>query len=112
MSESPRGPDGRGRIVLHAMQSNECCGAGSDQWHLTTGAVMGRRYEFLYRQAVSTADNFLGMSGKDPSSSCCEELLVHVQLPGAESIKGARVLLRVRLCLSTCASSCVIVTHQ
>lgn len=41
-------------------------------------------YEFLYKQAVDTADNFLGMSSKDPSSTSCEDLVVRIQLPGAE----------------------------
>ncbi|GIL55027.1 hypothetical protein Vafri_10693 [Volvox africanus] len=40
-------------------------------------------YEFLYKQAVDTADNFLGMSGKDPSSTCCEDLVLRVELPEA-----------------------------
>lgn len=46
------------------------------------------RFELRYKQCVSTADNYLGMSGKDPSSSCCEELLVLVQLPKAASAAG------------------------
>jgi hypothetical protein len=37
---------------------------------------------------VTTSDNFLGMSGKDPSSSCCEELLVVLHLPHAKSAAG------------------------
>ncbi|KAG2490866.1 hypothetical protein HYH03_010784 [Edaphochlamys debaryana] len=41
-------------------------------------------YEFLYKQAVDTADNFLGMSGKDNSSTSCEDLVVRIELPGAE----------------------------
>ena len=44
-----------------------------------------RSYEFIYKQAVATTDAYLGMSGKDPSSICCEELLVRVALPGARS---------------------------
>lgn len=47
-----------------------------------------RSYEFLYKQAVDTADNFLGMSGKDPSSSSCEDLVVRVELPEAHSAAG------------------------
>lgn len=45
-------------------------------------------YEFLYKQAVDTADNFLGMSSKDPSSTSCEDLVVRIQLPGAEGAAG------------------------
>lgn len=45
-------------------------------------------YEFLYKQAVSTADNYLGMSyvHKDPSSSNCEQLVVRIELPGTDSV--------------------------
>lgn len=39
----------------------------------------------MYKQAVETTDAFLGMSGKDPSSTCCEELLVAVQMPDVAS---------------------------
>eukprot|EP00238_Polyblepharides_amylifera_P006312 CAMPEP_0196581896 /NCGR_PEP_ID=MMETSP1081-20130531/36260_1 /TAXON_ID=36882 /ORGANISM="Pyramimonas amylifera, Strain CCMP720" /LENGTH=177 /DNA_ID=CAMNT_0041902291 /DNA_START=117 /DNA_END=650 /DNA_ORIENTATION=+ len=44
------------------------------------------RYEFLYRQAVGTEDAYLGMSGKDPSSTCCEEIILRVDLPGTASM--------------------------
>lgn len=44
-----------------------------------------RRYEFLYKQAVGTSDNFLGISyvHKDASSASCEDLVVRIDLPGA-----------------------------
>jgi len=42
-----------------------------------------RSYEFVYRQAVGTHDAYLGMSGKDPSSTSCEDLVVSIQLPRA-----------------------------
>lgn len=42
-------------------------------------------HEFLYKQAVAATDAFLGMSGKDPSSACCEALVVRIQLPAAAS---------------------------
>lgn len=48
-------------------------------------------YEFRYKQQVTTSDNFLGMSGKDPSSTCCEHLVLVVQLPHATSAAGERV---------------------
>ncbi|KAF8060002.1 Pih1d3 [Scenedesmus sp. PABB004] len=47
------------------------------------------QHEFRYKQCVTPADNFLGMSGKDPSSACCDELVVAVALPLAESAAGA-----------------------
>uniref|UniRef100_A0A7S0WQ44 PIH1D1/2/3 CS-like domain-containing protein n=1 Tax=Chlamydomonas leiostraca TaxID=1034604 RepID=A0A7S0WQ44_9CHLO len=43
-------------------------------------------YEFMYKQAVESTDVFLGMSGKDESSTSCEQMVVKVQLPGVESI--------------------------
>lgn len=46
------------------------------------------RYEFRYKQSVTTSDNFLGMSGKDPSSTCCEHLVLVVQLPQAKAAAG------------------------
>ena len=33
-------------------------------------------YEILYKQAVSAEDMFIGLSGRDPSSGSCEDLLV------------------------------------
>ena len=40
-------------------------------------------YEFLYKQAVSTADAFLGMAhNKDPGSRSCEDVVCKVHLPG------------------------------
>jgi hypothetical protein len=46
------------------------------------------RYDFRYKQSVTTSDNFLGMSGKDPSSTCCEQLVVVLQLPQTASAAG------------------------
>jgi len=49
------------------------------------------RYEFRYKQSVTTSDNFLGMSGKDPSSICCEQLVLVVQLPQTTAAAGANL---------------------
>ncbi|XP_053343050.1 protein PIH1D3 isoform X1 [Clarias gariepinus] len=38
-------------------------------------------YEIILKQSVGTEDLFLGMSGKNPSSMCCENVLVRVKLP-------------------------------
>ncbi|XP_077163994.1 dynein axonemal assembly factor 6 [Paroedura picta] len=38
-------------------------------------------YEILFKQQVGTEDLFLGMSRKDPSTACCEAMLVKIQLP-------------------------------
>lgn len=42
-------------------------------------------HRFCYQQRVTAADNFLGLSGKDPSCACCEQLVVVVDLPKAVS---------------------------
>ena len=45
-------------------------------------------YEFLYKQAVSTADAFLGMShNKDPGSRSCEDVVCKIQLPGTKALR-------------------------
>lgn len=41
-------------------------------------------YEFIYKQAVETTDAFLGMSGKDGSSACCEDIVLRVKLPDVQ----------------------------
>ncbi|KAL2076922.1 hypothetical protein ACEWY4_027475 [Coilia grayii] len=50
-------------------------------------------FEMMFRQCVGTEDLFLGMSGKDPSSMCCEGLLVKVKLPDT---KASDVVLDIR----------------
>jgi len=39
-------------------------------------------YDILYKQAVTSEDMYLGMGGKDPSSTSCEAMVVRVKLPG------------------------------
>ena len=34
------------------------------------------RYELIFKQAVKAEDIFLGMGNKNPSTACCEDLLV------------------------------------
>ena len=41
-------------------------------------------YEILYKQRVGTEDVFLGIGGLDPSSRCCQDLLVRIALPGTK----------------------------
>ncbi|XP_031418832.1 protein PIH1D3 [Clupea harengus] len=50
-------------------------------------------YEIILKQSVGTEDLFLGMSRKDPSSMCCEGMLVRVKLPGT---KASEVVLDVK----------------
>ncbi|XP_069749884.1 dynein axonemal assembly factor 6 isoform X1 [Narcine bancroftii] len=38
-------------------------------------------YEVLFKQRVGTEDVFLGMSRKDGSTACCEDMVIRVKLP-------------------------------
>ncbi|NWT61832.1 PIHD3 protein, partial [Erythrocercus mccallii] len=38
-------------------------------------------YEISYRQHVGTEDVFFGMTGKDPSTACCEDIVIKIKLP-------------------------------
>ncbi|CAO2622896.1 Dynein axonemal assembly factor 6 [Lemmus lemmus] len=38
-------------------------------------------YEIVYQQTVGTEDIYLGLTRKDPSTACCEELVVKIKLP-------------------------------
>ncbi|KAF4076627.1 hypothetical protein AMELA_G00217240 [Ameiurus melas] len=42
-------------------------------------------YEIILKQSVATEDLFLGMSQKNPSSMCCESMLVRVKLPETQA---------------------------
>ncbi|XP_040911557.1 protein PIH1D3 [Toxotes jaculatrix] len=42
-------------------------------------------YEVILKQSVGTEDLFLGLSGKDPSSMCCEAMLVKIKLPDTKA---------------------------
>ncbi|XP_019968303.1 dynein axonemal assembly factor 6 [Paralichthys olivaceus] len=50
-------------------------------------------YEIILKQSVGTEDLFLGLSRKDPSSMCCEAMLVKIKLPDT---KAADVVLDVK----------------
>ncbi|ROL52076.1 Protein PIH1D3 [Anabarilius grahami] len=50
-------------------------------------------YEIVLKQSVGTEDLFLGLSGKDPSSMCCDSMLVRVKLPDT---KASDLVLDVR----------------
>jgi hypothetical protein len=44
-------------------------------------------YDFAYKQAVSTADAFLGMAhNKDPGTRSCEDLVLIIKLPGTRAM--------------------------
>ncbi|XP_060105957.1 dynein axonemal assembly factor 6 [Heteronotia binoei] len=42
-------------------------------------------YEILFKQQVGTEDLFLGMNRKDPSTACCEDMLIKIQLPDTKA---------------------------
>ncbi|XP_061454751.1 dynein axonemal assembly factor 6 isoform X2 [Rhineura floridana] len=42
-------------------------------------------YEILFKQHVVAEDMFLGMSRKDPSSACCEDMLIKIKLPDTKA---------------------------
>uniref|UniRef100_A0A669PPG9 PIH1 domain containing 3 n=1 Tax=Phasianus colchicus TaxID=9054 RepID=A0A669PPG9_PHACC len=39
------------------------------------------RYEISFKQQVGTEDVFFGMSRKDPSTACCEDMVIKIKLP-------------------------------
>lgn len=41
-------------------------------------------YQIMYKQKVGTEDVFLGLGGLDPSSRCCQDLLIRISLPGTK----------------------------
>ncbi|XP_038135108.1 protein PIH1D3 [Cyprinodon tularosa] len=50
-------------------------------------------YEIILKQNVGTQDLFLGLSRKDPSSMCCEAMLVKIKLP---DIKATDIILDIK----------------
>lgn len=42
----------------------------------------------MYKQAVQSTDVYLGMGGKDESSTSCEEMVIKVTLPDVSTING------------------------
>lgn len=50
-------------------------------------------YEFRYKQAVETTDMYLGLDpmGKNPTSTTCEDLVLLVTLPDAQTVASIDV---------------------
>uniref|UniRef100_A0A8B9G373 PIH1 domain containing 3 n=1 Tax=Amazona collaria TaxID=241587 RepID=A0A8B9G373_9PSIT len=42
-------------------------------------------YEILFKQRVGTEDVFFGMSRKDHSTACCEDIVIKIKLPETKS---------------------------
>ncbi|BBN07099.1 dynein axonemal assembly factor 6 [Marchantia polymorpha subsp. ruderalis] len=51
-------------------------------------------YDFLYKQSVSPEDVYFQMSGKDPSSLCCDDMVMRIQLPGTEAMHDLKLDLK------------------
>uniref|UniRef100_A0A3B1IP25 Dynein axonemal assembly factor 6 n=1 Tax=Astyanax mexicanus TaxID=7994 RepID=A0A3B1IP25_ASTMX len=62
-------------VFLHACRSTP----------VTLSVTVYFLYEIILQQKVGTEDLFLGMSRKDPSSMCCESMLVKVKLPDTKA---------------------------
>ncbi|XP_078268188.1 dynein axonemal assembly factor 6 isoform X2 [Rhinoraja longicauda] len=41
-------------------------------------------YDVLFKQRVGTEDLFLGMSRKDGSTACCEDMMIRIKVPGCK----------------------------
>ncbi|XP_043913537.1 dynein axonemal assembly factor 6 [Protopterus annectens] len=41
-------------------------------------------YQIIFKQQVTAEDVFLGMSRKDPSTACCEDMLIKIILPDTD----------------------------
>ncbi|NXU77373.1 PIHD3 protein, partial [Oreotrochilus melanogaster] len=39
------------------------------------------RYQILFKQHLGTEDIFFGMNRKDPSTACCEDMVIKIKLP-------------------------------
>lgn len=78
--------------------------SASTQPMVTAQSVPVHRFEFRYKQSITTSDNFLGMSGKDPSSTCCEHLVLVVQLPHATTAAGedVAVMAMIQITVRSC----------
>lgn len=42
------------------------------------------RFDFFFKQNVGSEDNFLGLSGKTPSSIHCDILVIKLTMPGED----------------------------
>lgn len=45
----------------------------------------------MYKQAVESTDVYLGMGGKDESSTSCEDMVIKIKLPEVNGISGRAV---------------------
>ncbi|KAJ7529790.1 hypothetical protein O6H91_15G065700 [Diphasiastrum complanatum] len=48
-------------------------------------------YTLIYKQAVTPNDIYLQMSSKNPSTICCEDLVMRVSLPDVETVDDMKL---------------------
>lgn len=95
-SRAPLNPGAIGASSTTTSSSKSKAAKSKDIWedheildHVEDDLDDGRespRFEFLYKQAVATEDVYLGLSGKDPSSTDCEDLVLKIFLDGTRSL--------------------------
>uniref|UniRef100_A0A8D0B8M5 Dynein axonemal assembly factor 6 n=1 Tax=Salvator merianae TaxID=96440 RepID=A0A8D0B8M5_SALMN len=71
---------GNSKEIWSAEEVPEGCGY-EDAWDTREPP----EYEILFRQQVGAEDVFLGVSRKDPSTACCEDMLIKIQLPDTKA---------------------------
>ncbi|XP_069469162.1 dynein axonemal assembly factor 6 isoform X2 [Ambystoma mexicanum] len=90
------GDIGPAKTVQTKVTSSVTCATGNDIWdpeEVQEGSefddTLDHReqpeYEIIFKQLVAAEDVFLGMSRKDPSTACCEEMLIKIKLPETKS---------------------------
>lgn len=67
-------------------------------------------YDFVYKQAVETTDTYLGMDpmGKDPTSTSCEDVVLCITLPEADSAADIDVDLKPTWIIVRTATQCAL----
>ena len=83
-----KGKKARGKNIWALDEVPTAAAAAEETLALEAEADDGRaepEYEFLYKQAVTANDAYLGMGEKDPSSTQCEDLVLRVHLPGVKA---------------------------
>ncbi|XP_034297699.1 dynein axonemal assembly factor 6 isoform X1 [Pantherophis guttatus] len=73
-------PTEDGKAIWSAAEVPEGC-AGDASWDPREQP----EYEIVFKQQVRAEDLFLGMSRKDPSTACCEDMLIKIKLPDTKA---------------------------
>ncbi|XP_070616221.1 dynein axonemal assembly factor 6 isoform X2 [Erythrolamprus reginae] len=78
-SAGARAPED-GKAIWSAAEAGE--GAAGDAW---CDPREQPEYEVVFKQRVRAEDLFLGMSRKDSSTACCEDLVIKIKLPDTKA---------------------------